>query len=213
MFRPFYFVGFLFILFVLKSNNFSELFIEKDIEFVPSFVEKSYMSDLERLAHKIELLKQTLETEPKAERVRKEVESIRLAYKKVEFLTEYLDPYFCKYQMNGAPLPKTEPKVPEVVILEPSGLQVIDELAYADDLKIKELKKQIDKVGRALDRFIRVQKNILNLENRYILEASRNQIIRIFTLGLTGFDTPGSGNAIPESIISGTISPFGHHQI
>ena len=203
MFRPFYFVGFLSILFVVKSSNFSQLFNEKDIEFVPSYVENTFLKDLEDFSAKTKAFEKLLAANhPKNKIIEEQVIAIRMAYKKVEFLAEYLDPYFCKYQMNGAPLPKTEPKVPEIVILEPSGLQVLDELAFSEEMDYKELEKQINKINTAISRFIQVQNNIINLENRYILEACRYQIVRMFTLGLTGFDTPGSVNAIPEAITS-----------
>ena len=35
-----------------------------------------------------------------------------------------------------------------------------------------------------------------------LLEASRLQLIRVFSMGLTGFDTPGSLNALDEARVS-----------
>ena len=42
----------------------------------------------------------------------------------------------------------------------------------------------------------------MNLTHRHIFEAARLELIRIYTLGLTGFDTPGSGNALPEAAVA-----------
>lgn len=42
----------------------------------------------------------------------------------------------------------------------------------------------------------------IKLTHRLLFEAVRQELIRIFTLGVTGFDTPGSANAIPEAAMA-----------
>lgn len=122
----------------------------------------------------------------------------RLAFKKVAFLLEYNDPYAIKKSINGAPLPTVEPHVPEVQIIHPKGLQVLDEMVYEDEPDVAEISAQIRKLNKAIADISAYQKNI-SFQHRNILEATRLELIRIFTLGLTGFDTPGSLNAIPEA--------------
>ena len=68
----------------------------------------------------------------------------RKAYKRVEFLLEYFDPQAAKVQLNGAPLPKLEPNAPELIIIQPKGLQVLDELIFSQDPTAK--KKEIVKL-------------------------------------------------------------------
>ena len=123
----------------------------------------------------------------------------RLAFKKVEFLLEYNDPSAVKKFLNGPPLPSLEPAVPEVRILDPHGLQVIDELLFASEtIDETELNAQLTALVKASQQLISYQKN-LKLQHRHILEATRLELVRIFTLGLTGFDTPGSLHVIPEA--------------
>lgn len=122
----------------------------------------------------------------------------RLAYKRLEFLAEYFQPESIKRYINGAPLPKTNPVVPAIEVIPPSGLQTLDEAVFADEPDVEELQKLIEKL-------IDQKKDVIGylrsktIEHRYVFEAARFQINRIFTLGLTGFDTPGSVNGIQES--------------
>ena len=127
----------------------------------------------------------------------------RLTYKKIEAFLEYFDPLAIKQFINGAPLPQLEPKAPEVVVLEPVGLQVLDELAFAESPY--EEKEEIVRLVQTLDKdFNKVHRHqrTIKLTHRHVFEANRAEIIRIFTLGVTGFDTPGSVNALPEAKVA-----------
>lgn len=124
----------------------------------------------------------------------------RLAYKRVENLLEYNDRKAVKKHLNGPPLLSLEPKVPEVNIIEPVGLQVLDELVF---LSLEEDTEEVVKLTQKLRRdfsFIRTYQQGIPLQHRHIFESSRYELVRIFTLGLTGFDTPGSVNALPEAV-------------
>ncbi|MEL7119859.1 MAG: cytochrome-c peroxidase [Bacteroidota bacterium] len=127
----------------------------------------------------------------------------RLALKEVEFLMSYLDPVAVKNFINGAPLPKPEPNIPELRAFEPKGLQVLDELVYGDE--VFDLRDSISFQASTLKKNFKLVKNYtgsLSLEHRFVFEAIRQELIRVFTLGVTGFDTPGSSHALPEADIS-----------
>lgn len=135
------------------------------------------------------------------ERLRSSFGEVRLTFKKIEFLLDYLDPESVYYHMNGAPLPKLEKNVPEINVLDPSGLQTIDEIIYADELDLEEIAALSNQLDIQYDNIIKYQKTI-KLQHRYLIESLRYGIVRIYTLGLTGFDTPGSANGIAEAISS-----------
>lgn len=124
----------------------------------------------------------------------------RLAYKNIEFLVEYIDPFNAKRSFNGAPLPTTEPSVPEVQILEPTGLQVLDDLIFGDNPRAEKA-KIIELVTNLRKEFetARPVLSAIPFTHRNVFECARREIIRIFTLGVTGFDTPASGNAMAEA--------------
>ena len=125
----------------------------------------------------------------------------RQHFKRCEYLLEYIEPETVKRYLNGAPLPKIEPGVPEVVVIDPVGLQVLDELSFADSLDYGALREQTDELYRTLTRVVPFMQG-RTLQHRHVFEAAREEVIRVFTLGVTGFDTPGSVAALPEALTS-----------
>lgn len=127
----------------------------------------------------------------------------RLAFKKIEFLLEYYQHEAIDNFINGAPLPGLEPKVADINILEPEGLQVLDELAFSENPFAEKatILEMVDRLNFNFSLIQEYQENV-RMYDRHIFEAIRFELIRVFTLGLTGFDTPGSANAIPEAIAS-----------
>lgn len=125
---------------------------------------------------------------------------LRVAYKKVEFLLEYLDKEAVDRFINGAPLPKLEPKVAEHVVLEPKGLQVIDELLAQtlDNQVLVALNAQLKQLETATSQLVKFLGS-RTLNDRQFFEAARQAVIRLVTLGITGFDTPGTLNGINDS--------------
>lgn len=131
--------------------------------------------------------------------LKSELQGVRLAYKGIEYLFEYLDPELAVTYVNGAPLPKLEKHIPQVVLIEPNGLQTLDELVW---LEGTEAADDIIKLSGDL-LSIWKKANVLmsekRLQHRYVIEAIRYGVVRVFSLGVTGFDTPGSANAMTES--------------
>lgn len=127
----------------------------------------------------------------------------RLTFKGAEFLLEYNDRQSVKKYLNGPPLPSVEPKVPEIRVIEAVGLQVLDELVFGNTPK-EERAEILDLVQQLKHEYAEVKKYQYRqpLQHRFIFESARLELNRIFTLGLTGFDTPGSVNAIYEAQVS-----------
>ncbi len=135
--------------------------------------------------------------------LQKSFDQLRVKYKKIEFLAEYFDAEFIKDYINGPPLKSLERNSPSLSILEPEGLQVLEELIYGEN-PFQE-KSAITSLMDALDRnfhYFESYQQTIRMEDRFVFEAARSQLIRIFSLGLTGFDTPMTGNAISEATIS-----------
>ena len=129
-----------------------------------------------------------------------QVRKTRLSYKKIEYLVAYFDSYNTKKNINGAPLPSLEPNVPEITVLQPKGLQVLDEMVFSEEFD----KQSEDFVVLALalqsdfEQVLSYQQKI-KIEHRHVFESMRQELVRIFTLGVTGFDTPGSANGVEEA--------------
>lgn len=127
----------------------------------------------------------------------------RLAYKKVEFLIEYYYPSFVEEHINGAPLYHAEKYSTHSLVKPPEGLQVLDEMIFSEELS--DQRAEIAILCRTLEnKILELEADFINksysLEE--LIEASRMELIRIFSMGVTGFDTPGSANALPEAASS-----------
>ncbi|WP_067149473.1 cytochrome-c peroxidase [Pseudotamlana agarivorans] len=89
-------------------------------------------------------------------------------------------------------------------ILAPEGLQRIDELLFVGG-GYRAKSELVDLTGR-LNASFKILKNTVLLRKYYfdfeIIESSRLDLIRILSKGITGFDTPGSLNAIEEASVS-----------
>lgn len=124
----------------------------------------------------------------------------RKAYKKVEFQLAFQFPEYVSSKINGAPLLHIEKENSRPILANPEGLQVLDELIFSEESA--ENKNEIANLA------IRLNNTYQNIYRKVSIEplnsadailAIRIQLIRIFTLGITGFDTPGSVNAIEDS--------------
>ncbi|MEM6262369.1 MAG: cytochrome c peroxidase [Bacteroidota bacterium] len=165
-----------------------------------------YMAEFHQKVERLYEIGIALENEADVEAFRAAVIDARNAYKEVEFLAAYLDEEFTLLYINGAPLPKIDPQTEEALEkLEPEGLQIIEELAFSDEILEEKayLHARLKKIKKELPTFVAFQKQQSSrISDRMVFEALRSGIIRIITLGITGFDTPASGNAMTEAAIS-----------
>ncbi|HEU4495648.1 MAG TPA: cytochrome c peroxidase [Flavobacterium sp.] len=127
----------------------------------------------------------------------------RESYKKVEFILAFSYPEYISETINGAPLLHLEKENSSPLVANPVGLQVLDELIFSDEAENE--KNEIANLARRLKNNYSVlyQKiGSLPFDTHNGIAAMRLQLVRIFSLGVTGFDTPGSLNAIPEAVAS-----------
>jgi len=128
------------------------------------------------------------------EELRKSLSSTRNSFKEIEFYVAYHYPEFTKTHLNAAPLFHIEAAGTSAYTLPPEGLQVLDELIFSDEAanekeKIKEITTFL--YNSYSNFHLSSLKNGLSKGNNKTLPL-RLELIRIYTLGVTGFDTPGS---------------------
>ncbi|MXN91515.1 cytochrome-c peroxidase [Flavobacterium sp. Sd200] len=127
----------------------------------------------------------------------------RISYKRVEFFLAFHYPEYCKEHLNGAPLLQIEKEGTLPKVIQPEGFQVLDELVFSNEAKEEKYeitalsKKLVSNYGLLLNGLAENKQ-----ANSYGITAMRLQLVRITSLGITGFDTPGSLNALPEAIAS-----------
>lgn len=124
---------------------------------------------------------------------------MRFAFKRWEYLAEYKDVQFVKDHVNGVPLPKPERNSFGLNTVEPHGLQVMDEAAA--ELKDAEQRKELLKQARILHEKLQQYRPDFRIYPSDVFEASRQAVLRALSMGLSGFDVPGTGNSLPETRI------------
>ena len=122
-------------------------------------------------------------------------DQLRLSYKKMEWAIEYFLPNSARF-INGPALPEIE--FEEHTVLEPEGLQVLEELIYPYSPENKEevirmLKKLVNKSGAIKTNF-----ETISVNRNQVFDALRQEVFRITSLGIAGFDTPVSGKHLQE---------------
>lgn len=131
---------------------------------------------------------------------------------------KHLDPYPVKQEFNsntyyvvtpqeyGKNIPldqlDTEHYRGEQRVIDPVGLQTLDELISAEEAP--QSKKEIQLLTQKLTDALPALTTAVHQRNYFydfeIIESTRLEVVRIFSMGVTGFDTPGSLNALPEAI-------------
>ncbi len=130
--------------------------------------------------------------------LRERLATTRRAYKSVSWLVEYYYPAYSSKHFNGAPLLKAEKSGTQSTVQPPEGLQVLDELAYAEAIAATQFQILARTLANHAHQLAaEVKARAYPLEE--VVEALRLELVRIPTLYLTGFDTPGSLAGIPEA--------------
>ena len=125
----------------------------------------------------------------------------RDAYKAVEWLVAYYDEAAANRYLNGAPLPKVEQKVADLRVIEPAGLQALEEVLYGDPLDTAAARALADELAANAPAVIRdLRRRPVSAADVYA--AARYGLVRVFALGVTGFDTPASDRALHESRVA-----------
>lgn len=167
--------------------------------------EDRFLSDLQTLVFQAEKLNKAADAYKfntySLESLRRDIAETRLQYKEIEFLIDYYYPSFTEEHLNGAPLLHVEHANDFPLVMFPEGLQVLDESIYEDDIDKSQIAILAKKLESSCVQLLKGNKG-KQVTNKELIEAMKFQISRISTLGITGFDTPGSSNVIEEALAS-----------
>ncbi|WP_339710599.1 cytochrome c peroxidase [uncultured Kriegella sp.] len=196
-------IGSIFICFFMLSGKKTTIRYSSDT--IPEKVAALYVTDFYNFQNEVDLLaalanRSTFSNELE---LKKQVEKTRLVYKKIEFIFDYYQTTYNGAYINGAPLPKVSEYFEAGNIIEPCGLQALDEAVFetASEENLQYIKVLADGLKKRVDFVAKIHLPI-HLKTSQIIECIRSGIVRVFTLGVTGFDTPGSVNALKESYVS-----------
>ena len=132
--------------------------------------------------------------------LKEQLATARHSFKRIEFYTAFKYAEFIESHINGAPLHKVSYVKNRSEIKPPEGLQILDELIYSEDVH-KEAINIASLTKKLYFSSLRLHKNVQQQHPTHseLITAIRIELIRIFTLGVSGFDTPGSLNGISET--------------
>lgn len=159
---------------------------------------RDFKIELEYLKNDVELYSQE---KISLEKLQQTLRNTRNSFKEIEFFVAYYYPEFTKTHLNAAPLFHIEAAGTSAYTLPPEGLQVLDELIFSDEAS--EKKEEISTITNFLynsyaNFYLSALNNGLSSGNNKTLPL-RIELIRIYSLGVTGFDTPGSLNISEEA--------------
>ena len=164
----------------------------------------AHLTDLQRTARDYAVAAATLDARA-PDRARADLltahHAARRALKRAEWLAAHLDEQAYRRHLNGAPLPTVEPKVAEVRVVEPAGLQRLEEEAYARTLDTAALQHLTEAYASAAARVARALA-ARRLTHAQVWEAARYGVVRIAAMGITGSDTPASDRSLAESAVA-----------
>ena len=126
---------------------------------------------------------------------RAQLKDCRLQYKKIEFFLEY---FFKTSSLIYNTPAKVEIEEPYMEYQEPVGMQVMEALLYEEDVDKAALFEQVKVVRSSAEDLLSLLYGF-KADDKQVLESIRIELIRIYTLGITGFDAPLLKSGIPES--------------
>jgi cytochrome c peroxidase len=175
--------------------------VDKGVESENTMINKGLTDFKNKLDHLKSTVYQFSEDKISPEELQQSLKETRNSFKEIEFYVAYHYPEFTKTHLNAAPLFHIEAAGTTAYTLPPEGLQVLDELIFSDEAKEKkeEIKTITDFLYNSYASFyLSSVKNGLSKGNNKTLPL-RIELIRIYSLGITGFDTPGSLNISEET--------------
>lgn len=189
---------FLFIIFLLAvAISFINGCIGNSKNADPAIAIKSYYNkNIDSVIMTLDDLKMSLSKKTTINKLQENFLQSRLYYKKVESIAEYYFQGLTK-RINGAALPDV--KTEDGVVWDPQGFQVLEQLLFSqpEDNFNQEVEKVVDALITDL-KYTVSNIEVTTIAPTHIEEMLQHQLIRIAAMGITGFDTPLSFNALPE---------------
>ncbi len=161
-------------------------------------IEKNLLSQVDSFTRICSGMASLAETDSASEQsLQKLFLQARIAYKKFEWAAEYFVPATSR-MVNGPPVPEIE--VPDIQVLEPAGLQVVENFLFPhyDSARKKELIVQLRLLPQHCEKYKTYFGNI-DFFDWQVFDATKLEVFRILTLGITGFDNPLTLASMSES--------------
>ncbi|WP_460941040.1 cytochrome-c peroxidase [Spirosoma humi] len=187
-------------LFLLVAGSLA--FLPTDEKSVGPVVYGQFLADKEAFQQSLQQLTGYVTTDVPADSLQAAFKRSRLAYKRLEWLLDYYQPFLASH-VNGPPVVDVEGTEPGQTPILPTGLQVIEPFlfpAYEPSRKAdltRELTVLLAYASR-LEQGIPADQ----LTDTNLLDAMRQQLFRLLTAGITGYDAPEAKTGLSEAALS-----------
>lgn len=160
-----------------------------------------YVADVVALDSATAVLYRAVNAEKPPRVIRQRFRQARLAYKRIEWLTEALYPFSAR-QLNGPPVPEGELEGGVGRQVDPQGFQVLEETLFPYNPAEKEIALAQLAYIQCATRLLWQVGTSAPLTDSKVFDALRLQLFRIITLGISGFDSPVDQRSLPEAAMS-----------
>ena len=165
-------------------------------------IHTQFIANKSRFYQQIQELARYVAADAPADSLREAFTRSRRDYKRIEWLLEYYQPFLASH-VNGPPVVEVEGNEPGQTPILPTGLQVVEPYlfpAYDSSQKadlLRELTVLMSYASR-LEQGIPADQ----LTDSAILEAIRQELFRLLTWGITGYDAPEARTGLTEAAVT-----------
>ncbi|GAB3711148.1 cytochrome c peroxidase [Spirosoma flavus] len=165
-------------------------------------VYQQFMVDKTRFHEQVQQLANFVAADAPTDSLQLAFKRSRQLYKRIEWLLEFYQPFLATH-VNGPPVPEAEIYEPGQFVIQPTGLQVVETYLFPtyDANQKVDLTRELNVLISYSSRLEQgIPANLLN--DTDILEAVRQQLFRLLTLGITGYDAPETRSGLSETATS-----------
>ncbi len=161
-------------------------------------IDQWYSRKLDSLNSDIDQLKTLLASKKGQEAYQKQFLVIRKTFKQLAVITDYFNVYQTKL-WNGPALPRIEDDSPHRLI-EPHGFQKLEELLWDEEEDPALISYEINYLAGVIENLKSEPDRINKFRNPEIWEAFHHTLIRLSSLGISGFDSPIAFLSLEEAV-------------
>ncbi|MBD2756031.1 cytochrome-c peroxidase [Spirosoma validum] len=166
------------------------------------WVYDQFLIDKNRFHQQVQQLATYVQINAPADSLKEAFKRSRRDYKRIEWLLEFYQPFLAS-RVNGPPVAEIDEYEPGQTPILPTGLQVMEPYLFPtyDSAQKADLSRELKALmvySSQLEQAIPIDK----LTDTAILEAMRQQLFRLATLGITGYDAPEAKTGLTEAAIT-----------
>lgn len=161
-----------------------------------------FLIDRNRFHQQLQQLATYVQANAPADSLKEAFRRSRQDYKRIEWLLEFYQPFLAS-RVNGPPVPEIDEYEPGQTPILPTGLQVVEPYLFpsCDSTQKADLSRELKALlvySSRLEQGIPIDQ----LTDTAILEAMRQQLFRLVTLGITGYDAPEAKTGLAEAAVT-----------